>query len=117
MEKFIPGTTGSRQTRLRANVFEAKPVSGFPTHRWMKMPRTRVLLIRPDKLLWLPIVGMIGYALLQHGTPHILFQYEYAVSGSHLSCTYLGRSIRRTAPFGEQCPFVRFLKSGSEARQ
>lgn len=88
-------------------------MSGFRIPKSTKTHRTWVLPVRPAKLLWLPIAGAIGYTLL-HGAPHLLFQYEYAASGAHLSCTYVGKSIKRMAPVGDHCPLIRLLKSSSD---
>jgi hypothetical protein len=82
--------------------------------------KPRVALVRPSKLLWLPLTAITIGALLVFGTPHLRFQYSYvppAATGTnrtYLSCDYIGWHTQRVIPTDGQCPMILFLRRPME---
>lgn len=74
------------------------------------LPFLMLLLIKAG--LFIVPVTFCGLYMLEHGTPHILWEYEYYGSpdNPHItSCTYIGYNGARS--FSEnECPFIDFMK-------
>jgi hypothetical protein len=77
------------------------------------VPRTP--LVRPSKLLWLPLAAPIVLGLWLYGTPHMLWSYHYTGRGGdkfYLDCFYVGRDSQLVVPHDGKCPFIALLKPG-----
>lgn len=69
-----------------------------------------ILLLIKASLFLAPFAFCCLY-MLEHGTPHILWEYEYYGSTEYpriTSCTYIGFEGTRTFPASE-CPFIDFF--------
>lgn len=74
---------------------------------------SRVPLVRPTKLLWMPALGAIALALSLYGTPHMLWSYHSTGTLDdkfYLDCLYLGRHSQRVVPINGECPIILFFK-------
>lgn len=74
---------------------------------------TNVPLIRPRHLIWVLVVGVMGFVWLTYGTPHLRFAYSYTGSASApfmQSCDYVGWDSRQVISLDGKCPLIKFLK-------
>lgn len=70
-----------------------------------------VLILLRLSLILAPII-YAGLYIFEHGTPHMLWEYQYYGSSSHpniISCTYIGFNGATSFPANE-CPFIDFMK-------
>lgn len=70
-----------------------------------------VLILLRLGLILTPII-YAGLYMFGHGTPHMLWEYQYYGSLSHpniTSCTYIGFGGVISFPSNE-CPFIDFMK-------
>jgi hypothetical protein len=73
--------------------------------------------VRLRKLLWLPAIIGVAWAVHTYGTPHLRFSYEYSGSYDHptyLRCTYVGWHSTTIRPSNGQCPLFLFFRSEGE---
>lgn len=76
------------------------------------LPFLMLLLIKAS--LFIVPVTFCGLYILEHGTPHILWEYEYYGSRDnpyYTSCTYLGLYGPAKTNGGSNCPLIAFLGS------
>lgn len=76
------------------------------------LPFLMILLIKTS--LFIAPVVFCGLYMLDHGTPHVLWEYEYYGSRDYphyTSCTYLGLYGPEKTNGGSGCPLIKFLES------
>lgn len=77
----------------------------------------RVWPVRPGKLLWVPIIAGLWWAVEVYGTPHLRFAAKWTGEPSHkiyLECDYVGWHSRRIHPRSGECPLIRLLRAEAE---
>ncbi len=76
------------------------------------LPFLMLLIIKAS--LFIAPLTFCGLYMLEHGTPHILWEYEYYGSRDnpyYTSCTYLGLFGPEKTNGGSTCPFIKFQRS------